>query len=95
MIRKSRNNKIPPVPEQSRDQLDFDEMMSEAKDEIQERDAEEDRDELENALNIAGATFTFTDKGEGTIPFEFQGHQSNALQQEYAPCTLVFFDPAA
>ena len=51
--------------------------------------------ELENALNIAGATFTFTDKGEGTIPFEFQGHQSNALQQEYAPCTLVFFDPAA
>ena len=51
--------------------------------------------ELENALNIAGATFTFTDKGEGTIPFEFQGHQSNVLQQEYAPCTLVFFDPAA
>ena len=41
MIRKSRNNKIPPVPEQSRDQLDFDEMMSEAKDEIQERDAED------------------------------------------------------
>ena len=51
--------------------------------------------ELENALNIAGATFTFTDKGEGTIPFEFQGHQSDVLQQEYAPCTLVFFDPAA
>ena len=50
--------------------------------------------ELENALNIAGATFTFTDKGEGTIPFEFQGHQSDVLQQEYAPCTLVFFDPA-
>ena len=41
MIRKSRNNKIPPVPEQSGDQLDFDEMMSEAKDEIQERDAED------------------------------------------------------
>lgn len=50
--------------------------------------------ELENALNIAGATFTFTDKGEGTIPFEFHGHQSDVLQQEYAPCTLVFFDPA-
>ena len=51
--------------------------------------------ELENALNISGATFTFTDKGEGTLPFEFQAHQSDVLRQEYAPCTLVFFDPAA
>ena len=51
--------------------------------------------ELENALNISGATFTFTDKGEGTIPFEFQAHQSNVLNQEYAPCTVVFFDGAA
>lgn len=51
--------------------------------------------ELENALNIAGATFTFTDKGEGTIPFEFQAHQSDVLQQDYAPCTLLFFDPPA
>lgn len=51
--------------------------------------------EIENALNIAGATFTFTDKGEGTIPFEFQAHQSNVLNQEYAPCTVVFFDSAA
>ena len=51
--------------------------------------------ELENALNISGATFTFTDKGEGTIPFEFQAHQSNVLNQEYAPCTIVFFDSAA
>ena len=51
--------------------------------------------ELENALNISGATFTFTDKGEGTIPFEFQAHQSNVLNQEYAPCTVVFFDSAA
>lgn len=41
MIRKSRNNEIPPVPEQSGEQLDFDEMMSKAKDEIQERDAED------------------------------------------------------
>lgn len=51
--------------------------------------------ELENALNISGATFTFTDKGEGTIPFEFQAHQSDVLKQEYAPCTLIFFDPPA
>ena len=41
MIRKSRNNELPPVPEQSGEQLDFNEMMNEAKDEIQERGAED------------------------------------------------------
>lgn len=41
MIRKSRNNEVLPVPEQSEEQLDFDEMMSEAKDEIQKHDAED------------------------------------------------------
>lgn len=51
--------------------------------------------ELENALNISGATFTFTDKGEGQIPFEFQAHQSSAINQEEAPCTLVFFGKEA
>lgn len=48
--------------------------------------------ELENALNTKGATLTFADKGEGTIPFEFKAHHSNVLQQDYAPCTIVFFD---
>lgn len=51
--------------------------------------------ELENALNLTGATFTFTDKGEGTLPFEFQGHQADLSQSKYAPCSIVFFDPSA
>jgi hypothetical protein len=46
--------------------------------------------ELQNALNVTGANFTFTDKGEGTLPFEFQAHQANATNQDYAPCTVVF-----
>ena len=41
MIRKSRNNELSPVPEQSEERLDFDEMMNEANDEIQEHDAED------------------------------------------------------
>ena len=51
--------------------------------------------ELDNVLNIAGATFTFTDKGEGTLPFEFHAHQASLEDQEYAPCRIVFFDQAA
>lgn len=50
---------------------------------------------LKNVLNIAGATFTFTDKGEGTIPFEFQAHQDDAVNQEFAPCEVVFLNNAA
>ena len=49
---------------------------------------------LKNVLNIAGATFTFTDKGEGTIPFEFQAHQESAVDQEFAPCEVIFLDSA-
>ena len=46
--------------------------------------------EIQNALNVTGAKFTFTDKGEGTLPFEFKAHQANATNQDYAPCTVVF-----
>lgn len=48
--------------------------------------------EIENALNVNGATFTFTDKGEGTLPFEFQAHQEDVLAQEEAPCTILYFE---
>lgn len=51
--------------------------------------------ELDNALNTTGASFTFTDKGEGTLPFEFEAHQANLEDQEYAPCRIMFFDEAA
>lgn len=50
--------------------------------------------ELENALNISGASFSFTDKGEGTLPVEFRAHQSSLESTEYAPCTVVFFNQA-
>lgn len=51
--------------------------------------------ELENALNISGASFSFTDKGEGTLPVEFRAHQSSLESTEYAPCTVVFFNTAS
>lgn len=51
--------------------------------------------ELDNALNIDGASFTFTDKGEGTLPVNFMAHQSNLLNQEEAPCRVLFFNEAA
>lgn len=50
---------------------------------------------LQNALNLIGATFTFTDKGEGTLPVEFQAHHASLEDQEYAPFEIVFFDEAA
>lgn len=50
---------------------------------------------IKNALNTAGATLTWTDKGEGTIPVEFTAHQDGLETDEYAPCEVIFFDPAA
>lgn len=47
---------------------------------------------LDNALNTTGATFAFTDKGEGTIPFEFQAHQEDATNQDHAPCRVIFLN---
>lgn len=48
--------------------------------------------ELTGALNRKGAAFTFTDKGEGTLPFEFEAHQADMLEQDYAPFRIVFFE---
>ena len=50
--------------------------------------------ELDNALNIDGATFTFTDRGEGTLPVNFLAHQASLDEQDKAPCRLVFFSKA-
>lgn len=47
--------------------------------------------QLTDALNMSGAAFTFTDKGEGTLPFEFQAHQSDPADSEHAPCRIMFF----
>lgn len=48
--------------------------------------------ELTHALNIKGAVFTFTDKGEGTMPFEFQAHLAPDADEDYAPFRIVFFE---
>ncbi len=45
-----------------------------------------------NALNLTGANFTFTDKGEGSLPFEFQAHAADLASMKYAPVNIVFFD---
>lgn len=50
---------------------------------------------LDNVINLNGANFTFTDKGEGTLPFEFQAHHKELKDMDYAPCEIVFFDKAA
>lgn len=50
---------------------------------------------IKNALNTAGATLTWTDKGEGTIPVEFTAHQDGLETDGYAPCEVIFFDPTA
>lgn len=51
--------------------------------------------DLENALNLTGANFTFTDKGEGSLPFEFQAHAKDLANMKYAPATIVFFKKEA
>lgn len=51
--------------------------------------------DLENVLNLTGANFTFTDKGEGSLPFEFQAHAKDLANMKYAPVTIVFFNEDA
>lgn len=48
--------------------------------------------ELDNVLNIAGAAFTFTDRGEGQIPVEFQAHVGDLSNMDKAPFRIWFFD---
>lgn len=49
---------------------------------------------LDNALNTADFTFTFTDKGEGTYSVEFHAHQDDVLDYDNAPFEIVYFDTA-
>lgn len=49
---------------------------------------------LKNALNSNGMTLTFSDKGEGTIPFEFHAYQDSVEDYDYAPFEVIFFDKA-
>ena len=51
--------------------------------------------ELDNAFNTSDFTFTFTDKGEGTMTFEFHARQADVLDYDNAPFRVVFFEPAS
>ena len=48
--------------------------------------------ELDNAFNTADFSLTFTDKGEGTMTFEFHARQANVTDYDNAPFRVVFFD---
>ena len=49
--------------------------------------------ELDNAFNTADFSLTFTDKGEGTMGFEFHARQANVNDYDNAPFRVVFFEP--
>ena len=47
--------------------------------------------ELENVVNLDGVNFTFADKNEGTLPFNFAATQADVVNQDKAPFKIVFF----
>ena len=47
---------------------------------------------LKNAINTADFTFTYTDKGEGTLAAEFHARQAEVDDYDDAPFEVVFFD---
>lgn len=51
--------------------------------------------ELDNAFNTADFSMTFTDKGEGTMTFEFHARQANVNDYDNAPFRVIFFDKPA
>lgn len=48
--------------------------------------------ELDNAFNTADFSLTFTDKGEGTLAFEFHARQADVSDYDNAPFRVIFFD---
>lgn len=48
--------------------------------------------ELDNAFNTSDFNLTFTDKGEGTMTFEFHARQADVNDYDNAPFRVVFFD---
>ena len=50
--------------------------------------------ELDNAFNTQDFAFTFTDKNEGTMTFEFHARQEEVNDYDYAPFRVIFFDAA-
>lgn len=50
--------------------------------------------ELDNAFNTSDFSLTFTDKGEGTMTFEFHARQENVSDYDEAPFRVVFLETA-
>ena len=50
---------------------------------------------LKNALNVVGMNFTITDKGEGTLPFEFHAHQAKVGDYDKAPFEILLLEETA
>ena len=48
---------------------------------------------LDNALNQADISLTFTDKGEGTLPVEFHAKQDDVNDYDTAPFEILYFSP--
>lgn len=51
--------------------------------------------DVENVVNLDGMTFTFQDKNEGTIPFNFAAHHVKITEQDMAPVKITYYHPAA
>lgn len=49
--------------------------------------------EIDNAINLDGVNFTFQDKNEGTIPFNFAATQGSLAGGENAPARIYWFHP--
>lgn len=47
---------------------------------------------LKNAINTADFSLTFTDKGEGTMTFEFHARQDEVTDYDNAPFEIVFLE---
>ena len=50
--------------------------------------------ELDNAFNTADFNLSFSDKGEGTMTFEFHARQANVNDYDNAPFRVIFFGKA-
>lgn len=50
--------------------------------------------ELDNVVNLDGMTFTFQDKNEGTIPFNFAACQGSLAGTDNAPFRIKYFHPS-
>lgn len=48
--------------------------------------------ELDNAFNTADFSLTFTDKGEGTMTFEFHARQADVNDYDNAPFRVIYFN---